>query len=195
MNKIQEYLGFTRKSCPGLRANKAFIVVLILGIIAAFSGVVKAEDNETKKIVLKEWTTQLLYDTTNACYQGTIRWIVISNPSLIGQVPDISAQRQMLIHCFCVMDRIRNEIPIEEYQKLVYDQEWTGNTFMKKALECVKKEKTLPSFFTSKEDEEIKTTDNETKKVIPEESEDSKDELPSQKPKESEEDSTTIFQG
>ena len=100
------------------------------------------------------------------------------------------------------MDRIRNEFKIEEYQKLVYDQEWVGNTFLKKALECVKKEKTLPSFFTIKEDEEIKITpipkvtdDNETKKVIPEESEDSKDELPSQKPKESKEDSTTIFQG
>ena len=179
-----------------------FIIGLIFGLMFFFVKGVRAEDNETKKIVLKEWTTQLLYDTTNACYQGTIRWIVLSNPSLIGQVPDPPAQRQMLIHCFCVMDRIRNEIPIEEYQKLVYDQEWTGNIFLKKALECVKKEKTLPSFFTIKEDEEIKITpipkvtdDNELKKVIPEKPEDSKDELPSQKPKESEEDSTTIFQG
>ena len=202
MNKIQEYLGFTRKSCPGLRANKAFIVVLILGIIAAFSGVVKAEDNETKKVEWKEWTTQLLYDTTNACYHGTLRWVVLSNPSLVGQAPDFSAQRQMMIHCFCVMDRIRNEIKIEEYQKLVYDEEWVGNTFMTKALECIKEEKTLPSFFVIQGDEIIKPTpipkvtdDNETKKVIPEKPEDSKDELPSQKPKESEEDSTTIFQG
>ena len=164
---------------------------------------VRAEDNETKRVVLKEWTTQLLYDTTNACYHGTIRWIVLSNPSLIGQAPDFAAQRQMMIHCFCVMDRIRNEIKIEEYQKKVYNSEWTGNTFMKKALECVKEEKTLPSFFVIQGDEGIKTTpipkvktdDNETKKVIPEKSEDSKDKLPSQKPKESEEDSTTIFQG
>ena len=50
MEKIQEYLGFTRKSCPGPRANKAFIVGIILGIIVAFSGVVKAEDNKTKKV-------------------------------------------------------------------------------------------------------------------------------------------------
>ena len=99
------------------------------------------------------------------------------------------------------MDRIRNEFKIEEYQKLVYDQEWVGNTFMKKALECIKEEKTLPSFFVIQGDEIIKPTpipkvtdDNETKKVIPEKPEDSKDELPSQKPKESEEDSTTIFQ-
>ena len=174
------------------------IILLVVGISAA-----RAEDNETKKIVLKEWTTQLLYDTTNACYEGTIRWIVLSFPSLIGQAPTPQAHRQMIVHCFCVMDKIRKEFKIEEYQKLVYDQEWTGNTFMKKALECVKKEKTLPSFFVIQGNEEIKTTpipkvktdDNETKKVIPEKSEDSKDELPSQKPKESEEDSTTIFQG
>ena len=37
------------------------IIMLVVGIF-----VVKAEDNETKKVVLKEWTTQLLYDTTNA---------------------------------------------------------------------------------------------------------------------------------
>ena len=179
-----------------------FIIGLIFGLMFFFVKGVRAEDNETKRVVLKEWTTQLLYDTTNACYQGTVRWIVLTNPSLIGQNPNPMAQRQMIIHCFCVMDKIRNEIPIEEYQKLVYDQEWVGNTFLKKALECVKKEKTLPSFFTIKEDEEIKITpipkitdDNETKKVIPEELEDSKEELPSPKPKESEEDSTTIFQG
>jgi len=163
-----------------------FLIIMLVGGIS----VLRAEDNKTKKIVLKEWTTQLLYDTTNACYEGTIRWIVLSNPSLLGQPPNWTAQRQMLIHCFCVMDKIRKEIKIEEYQKLVYDQEWVGNLFMTKAMECVAEEKTLPSFFAT-----VKPNDNETKKVIPEELEDSKEELPSPKPKESEEDSTTIFQG
>ena len=42
-------------------------------ILIGVGEVIKAEDNKTrKKVVLKEWTTQLLYDTTNACYQGTI---------------------------------------------------------------------------------------------------------------------------
>ena len=201
MDKIREYF----RSVGVIKT--AFIVGLILGLMVFFMVFfvkgLRAEDNETKKVEWKEWTTQLLYDTTNACYHGTIRWIVLSNPSLIGQAPDFAAQRQMMIHCFCVMDRIRKEIKIEEYQKLVYDPEWTGNTFMKKAVECVKEEKTLPSFFVIQENEKIKITpipkvitdDNETKKVIPEKSEDSKEELPSQKPKESEEDSTTIFQG
>ena len=173
------------------------IIMLVVGI-----STLRAEDNETKKVVLKEWTTQLLYDTTNACYEGTIRWVLLTHPSLLGQPPNWRSQRQMIEHCFCVMDRIRKEIKIEDYQKLVYDPVWTGNTFMVKAMECVKEEKTLPSFFVIQGDEGIKTTpipkvtdDNETKKVIPEKSEDSKDELPSQKPKESEEDSTTIFQG
>ena len=61
-----------------------FLLILILtGLFA-----VRAEDNKTrKKVILKEWTTQLLYDTTNACYQGTIRWIVMTNPTLLGQSP------------------------------------------------------------------------------------------------------------
>ena len=61
---------------------------------------------------------------------------------------------------------------------------------MLKAMECVGEYETLPSFFIK-----MPTSDNETKKVIPEKSGDSKEELPSPKPKESEEDSTTIFQG
>ena len=183
---------------------KIAIVILLFLIIMLVVGIssIRAEDNETKKVVLKEWTTQLLYDTTNACYEGTIRWVLLTHPSLLGQPPNWRSQRQMIEHCFCVMDRIRKEIKIEDYQKLVYDPVWTGNTFMVKAMECVKEEKTLPSFFVIQGNEGIKTTpipkvtdDNETKKVIPEKSEDSKDELPSQKPKESEEDSTTIFQG
>ena len=168
-----------------------WVFVFIIGVFLAWSCRLEARE----KVVLKEWTTQLLYDTTNACYQGTIKWVLMSNPNLVGQAPDWRSQRQMLEHCFCVMDRIRREISIEEYQKKVFEQEWVGNTFITKALECVKEEKTLPSFFVIQGDEEIKTVDNETKKVIPEESEDSKDELPSQKPKQSEEDSTTIFQG
>ena len=90
------------------------------------------------------------------------------------------------------MDKIRKENKVKDYKKEVLDPEWGGNLFMLKAMECVKEYKTLPSFFTGII---VIPSDNETKKVIPEELEDSKEELPSPKPKESEEDSTTIFQG
>ena len=184
--------------------KKVFIVGLIFGLMVFlmvfFVKGLRAEDNETKKVVLKEWTTQLLYDTTNACYEGTIRWVLLTHPSLLGQPPSWQSQRQMIEHCFCVMDRIRKEIKIEDYQKLVYDPVWTGNTFMVKAMECVKEEKTLPSFFVI-QDKKIKTTpipkgkiDNPP--VVPEgETEDSKEESPDQKQEESEGSPETIFQG
>jgi len=177
------------------------IFLLILILTGLFT--VRAEDNKTrKKVILKEWTTQLLYDTTNACYQGTIRWIVMSNPNLLGQAPGWRSQRQMIEHCFCVMDKIRKKIKIEEYQKRVFEQEWTGNTFMTNALECIKEEKTLPSFFVIEGDKGIKSkpvpkekeTDNPV--VVPDgETEDSKEESLDQKQEESEGSPQTIFQG
>ena len=182
--------------------KKAFIVGLIFGLIVFlmifFVKGVKAEDNKTIEFTDRgwpmildddKWTTQLLFDTVQACYQGTIRWIVLSNTSLLNQIPTLSAQRQMMEHCFCVMDKIRKENKVKEYKKKVLVPEWGGNLFMLKAMECVNEYKTLPSFFTHI------IPDNETNNVIPKESEDSKDELPSPKPKESEEDPATIFQG
>ena len=179
---------------------------LILGFICFlmffFVKGVRAEDNKTIEFTDKgwpkildddKWTTQLVFDTVQACYQGTIRWIVLSNPTLLGQIPNPIAQRQMMEHCFCVMDKIRKENKVKEYKKKVLDPEWGGNTFMLKAMECVKEYNTLPSFFTS-------ISDNETKKenkiiINPEESEDSQEESPDQKQEESEGSPQTIFQG
>ena len=180
-----------------------FMLVAVFVLCMVFVGTftVRAEDNKTieftdrgwpKILDDNKWTSQLIFDTVQACYQGTIRWVVLSHPTLLNQIPTLAAQRQMMEHCFCVMDKIRKENKVKDYKKKVLDPEWGGNTFMLKAMECVKEYKTLPSFFTSII--EI-PSDNETKKVIPEELEDSKEELPSPKPKESEEDSTTIFQG
>ncbi len=171
------------------------IFLLILILTGLFT--VRAEDNKTrKKVILKEWTTQLLYDTTNACYQGTIRWIMMTNPALVGQTPGWRSQRQMVEHCFCVMERIRKNIKIEEYQKKVFDQEWTGNTFMTKALECVKEEKTLPSFFVIEGDKGIKSKPTPKKKETNNgETDDSQEESPDQKQEESEGSPQTIFQG
>ena len=107
------------------------------------------------------WTSQLIYDTIGACYQGTIRWIVLSNPSILGQIPAPIAQRQMVEHCFCVMDKIRKENKVKEYKKKVLNPEWGGNLFMLKAMECVTDYETLPSFFMK-----MPPPDNETKKEL-----------------------------
>ena len=179
-------------------ASIVFLILFMFGAMVMISQV-RAEDNKTidepkytrggfpKILDEGEWSSQLIYDTIGACYSGTIRWIILSSPSLAEQPPNFMAQRAMVEHCFCVMDKIRKEHKLEEYKVKVFDPDWTGETFMLKAIECVKKYKTLPSFF---KDIEI-PLDNETNG----ETEDSKDELPSQKPKESEGSPQTIFQG
>ena len=183
------------------------IILLVTGIFAA-----RAEDNKTIEFTDRgwpkildddKWTTQMLFDTVQACYQGTIRWVVLSHPSLLSQIPTLAAQRQMMEHCFCVMDKIRKENKVEEYKKKVRNPEWGGNIFMLKAMECVNKYKTLPSFFTKiivtpLDNETITIPKGETNKptVVPDgETEDSKEESPDQKQEESEGSPQTIFQG
>jgi hypothetical protein len=183
-----------------------FVIVAVFVLCMVFVGTftARAEDNKTigftdrgwpKILDDDKWTTQMLFDTVQACYQGTIRWVVLSHPTLLNQIPTLAAQRQMMEHCFCVMDKIRKENKVEDYRKKVLDPEWGGNTFMLKAMECVNNYKTLPSFFTKI----IETpSDNETNKptVVPEgETEDSKEESPDQKQEESEGSPQTIFQG
>jgi len=183
------------------------VLLVVMILLVAGVAVVKAEDNKTidepvftergwpKILDDNKWTTQLIFDTVQACYQGTIRWIVLSNPTLLNQIPTLAAQRQMMEHCFCVMDKIRKENKVKDYKKKVLDPEWGGNTFMLKAMECIREYKTLPSFFTH-----IIEPDNETKKenkiiIKPEGSQDSPEESPDQKQEESEGSPQTIFQG
>ena len=184
------------------------VLLVVMILLVAGGAVVKAVDNKTtnepvftergfpKILDDDKWTSQLIYDTIGACYQGTIRWVLLSNPSLLNQLPSPIAQRQMVEHCFCVMDKIRKENKIEDYRKKVIDPEWGGNLFMLKAMECVGDYETLPSFFMK-----MPTPDNETKKenkviIKPEEpSQDSQEESPDQKQEESEGSPQTIFQG
>ena len=180
------------------------VLLFLLILIVAGMFVVKAEDNKTIEFDDKgwpkildddEWRSQLVFDTVQACYQGTIRWVLLSDPSLLNQIPSPIAQRQMMEHCFCVMDKIRKENKIEDYRKKVLDPEWGGNLFMLKAMECVGEYETLPSFFMK-----MPTPDNETKKenkiiIKPEEPQDLQEESPDQPKEESEGSPQTIFQG
>ena len=183
------------------------VLLVVMILLVAGVAVVKAEDNKTinepvftergwpKILDDNKWTSQLIFDTVQACYQGTIRWVVLSHPTLLNQIPTLAAQRQMMEHCFCVMDKIRKENKVKEYRKKVLDPEWGGNLFMLKAMECVGEYKTLPSFFMK-----MPTPDNETKKenkiiIKPEESQDLQEESPDQPKEESEGSPQTIFQG
>ena len=183
------------------------VLLFLLILIVAGMFVVKAEDNKTtdkpmftergfpKILDDDKWVSQLVYDTIGACYQGTIRWVVLSNPSLLGQIPAPIAQRQMVEHCFCVMDKIRKEIKLEKYFKKVIDPVWAGNMFMENAAECVKEYETLPSFFMKMPIPDNATkTDNEKVeklKVLPAEPEGPEESSPDEKLN----DQQTILQG
>ena len=184
------------------------VLLVVMILLVAGVAVVKAEDNKTIEFDDKgwpkildddEWRSQLVFDTVQACYQGTIRWIVLSNPTILGQIPAPLAQRQMMEHCFCVMDKIRKENKVKDYKKKVLDPEWGGNTFMLKAMECVNEYKTLPTFFTSiiETPSDNKTIPNNNDKIVTPEDKpkDSPEESPDQPKEESEGSPQTIFQG
>tara|TARA_B100000029_G_C17528124_1_gene942374 strand:- start:1167 stop:1700 length:534 start_codon:yes stop_codon:yes gene_type:complete len=158
----------------GMMKN-TFIQITLCWLIVVFSvmgigKVIKGEDNKTK-----EWSTQLLYDTTNACYQGTYRWIVMANPLLIGQQPPPIVQRQMIKHCFCVMDKIRNEFDMEKYVNLIKSGLSVGQLFMDKAYECIDEYETLKGVIIMPDNST--KTDNDSV-VIPTEPEGQEESMP-----------------
>ena len=180
------------------------VLLVVMILLVAGVAVVKAEDNKTIEFDDKgwpkildddEWRSQLVFDTVQACYQGTIRWVLLSNPSLFGQLPSPIAQRQMMEHCFCVMDKIRKENKIEDYKKKVLNPEWGGNLFMLKAMECVREYETLPSFFMKMPipDNATKTDNEKVEKleVLPAEPEGPEESSPDTEIK----DQQTILQG
>jgi hypothetical protein len=121
---------------------KSILIILLILIVVSLFIVnitsVRAEDNKTT-----QWNTQLVYDNVNACYQGTYRWILMANPALIGKSPPLIVQRQMVQHCFCVLDKIRVEFPTEKYIELIGMGISVGELYMKKAYECIEEYDTM----------------------------------------------------
>ena len=146
----------------------------IILLIVFFVKGVRAEDNNTKgavadelnkarkqlkneetiverhfiKVTDDEWPTQVIYDTTNICYQGTLRWIVMGNPNLANQLPPVHVARAMMVHCFCVMDKLRTDYKFTPYTDMLKGDnplmpKFLPDLFMKKALQCIKEHNTL----------------------------------------------------
>ena len=179
----------------------AFLILFFFGAMVLV-GQVRGEDNKSLGFDTSKsgWPSQLLYDSVNACYQGTYKWIVLANPILLGTIPPPPTQRAMVEHCFCVLDTIRSKFPFVEYMKLIPDQNVMGNLYYTTALKCVSDHGTLQGIIKLEPNDNATVTDNETiidnstlKKEEPKE--DSKESSPDQSEKESIGDSETIFQG
>ncbi len=176
-----------------------FLIILIpVSIFIINLTVVRAEDNNTKeigadelnkarkqlkneeKIVNRhfikvpddEWPSQVIFDTIQICYQGTIKWIVMGSPGLLGQVPPYPVARAMTVHCFCVLDKLRTEYKFTPYTNMLGKDDPMNprvlpNKFMEKAVQCIKEHNTLaglvvldPNFNMNKM---LEQKDNETK--------------------------------
>ena len=133
------------------------LICLFVLIFLSISSPVKSQDNVTSK-----YPTKVIYQSMIGCYQGTHRWIVLSNPALIGVTPPQQAQEKMTAHCFCVTDRIRNLMTFEDYMIKVYDLDYMANIWMANALGCVKENGTLAGIIILEE-----TSDNKTKLILP----------------------------
>ena len=175
----------------------AFLVSIILGLIVVFADVARAEENKTSEIDFDRigWPTQIIYDSANGCQRGTLNWIYAVNPGLRGTIPPPKIQRAMLEHCFCVLDRFRNEYNLLKYIQLLPQQGAMGQLYMSTALKCVKENGTLPGIMILVDS----TTDNKTKTdnstIIPEKPEVPTESLPDQPKKEPSSEPETIFQG
>ena len=179
----------------------AFFILFFLGAMVMISQV---RGNEKKSLMFDTskygWPTQLLFDSTNACYQGTYKWIVMSNPILLGSVPPPQTQRAMIEHCFCVLDTFRLQYSYVEYMQMVMDQDKMGNLYYETALKCVTDHGTLQGIIVLEPKDNATVTENETiidnstlKKEEPKK--DSLELSPDQSEKDPISDSETIFQG
>ena len=179
----------------------AFLILFFLGAMVMISQV---RGSEKKSLMFDTskygWPTQLLFDSTNACYQGTYKWIVMSNPILLGSVPPPQTQRAMIEHCFCVLDTIRLQYSYVEYMQMVMDQDKMGDLYYQTALKCVMDHGTLQGIIVLEPKDNATVPDNETiidnstlKKEEPKK--DSLESSPDQSEKDPISDSETIFQG
>jgi len=153
--------------------KKVCIVGLIFGLIVFlmvfFVKGVRAEDNKPFiKVPNDEWPSQVIFDTVQVCYQGTLRWVAMGNPNLMNMPPPYHIQRIMTIHCFCVLDKLRTAYKLTVWTKMLSKDNPSApvvapKEFMQKAVMCLKEHNTLTGLVVLDEDMLDKfLNDNET---------------------------------
>ena len=148
--------------------KKLFVMLIIL--LSANSWA-KEPISQFDKVPDDEWPSQVIFDTIHVCYQGTLRWVAMGNPTLMSQQPPYHISRIMTVHCFCVMDKIRTDYKYTAYIDYINNDDKIKPTlipklFMGKSLECIRDFGTLAGLIILDE-EALKAlnewSDNETK--------------------------------
>ena len=100
------------------------------------------------KVPNDEWPSQVIFDTIQICYQGTLRWVAMGNPNLMNMPPPYHIQRLMTVHCFCVLDKLRTTYKLTPWTEMLSKDNPLAPTvapteFMQKAVSCIKEHNTL----------------------------------------------------
>ncbi len=126
---------------------KKILMMFIIVFSLLFLPFIWAQE-EFEKVPDDEWPSQVIFDTIQVCYQGTLRWIAMGNPLLLSQPPPYQISRKMTIHCFCVLDKIRTKYKYKAYVDYITQDDKVApkivpQLFMGKSLECIKDHQTL----------------------------------------------------
>jgi len=121
--------------------------LIVLGMMFFINGA-KAQDKPFIKVPNDEWDSQVIFDTVQVCYQGTLNWVAMGNPNLMNTPPPYHVARVMTIHCFCVLDKLRTAYKLAEWREMLSKDNPLAPTvapkqFMQKAVECIKDHNTL----------------------------------------------------
>jgi hypothetical protein len=121
--------------------------LIVLGMVFFINGA-KAQDKPFIKVPNDEWDSQVIFDTVQVCYQGTLNWVAMGNPNLMNTPPPYHVARVMTIHCFCVLDKLRTAYKLAEWREMLSKDNPLAPTvapkqFMQKAVECIKDHNTL----------------------------------------------------
>ena len=148
----------------GMNFKKIILVIMFIFCMMALFQELKGEDNKSLELDTSKtgWPTQVIWNSVNACQQGTHRWIVMSNPALIGIPPPPQTQMAMIEHCFCVLDRVRNLYSFMQYLVIVPNQSSIGQLYYDSAMKCVTENGTLSGIIRLEPKDNTTKSDNET---------------------------------
>ena len=154
---------------------KKILMMFIIVFLFMFLPFIWAEHSKDldgyDKVPDDEWPSQVIFDTIHVCYNGTLRWVAMGNPSLLNTPPPYNIARLMTVHCFCVLDKVRTQYKYRAYVDHITKDDRSAPTivpklFMGKSVECIRDYHTLQGLILLDE-ETIKalnefTEDNET---------------------------------
>ena len=135
---------------------RIILFILFLMCVMVLVSQPRAQE-EFEKVPDDEWPSQVIFDTVQVCYQGTVRWIALGNPNLMNQPPPYHIARIMTVHCFCVLDKVRTQYKYRAYVDFVSEDNKLApklipKLFMAKSLECIKEFNTLTGLVILDED-------------------------------------------